>query len=83
MIPFYEEHSPLEIALETMLDAIWCIAWVVGFTIALWQHFAAPVAPADATAPIIDPLDVALPYSALPEAAPAKPRRTRKKATVS
>jgi hypothetical protein len=32
MIPFWQAHSPAEIALETMLDAVWCIAWLIGLS---------------------------------------------------
>jgi hypothetical protein len=45
MIPFWQSHTPTEIALETMLDAVWCIAWLIGWCIALWQYFAAPAPP--------------------------------------
>jgi hypothetical protein len=45
MNPFYESHSPTEIALETMLNAVWCIGWLVGWCIALWQHFSRPAPP--------------------------------------
>jgi hypothetical protein len=39
MQPFWTIHSPAEIALETMFDAVWCLGFVVGWCIALWQHF--------------------------------------------
>ncbi len=45
MIPFYESHTPAQIALETMLDVIWCIAWLIGLCIATVEHFAAPAPP--------------------------------------
>jgi hypothetical protein len=45
MIPFWQAHSPAEIALETMLDAVWCIAWLIGLCVATVQHFTAPAPP--------------------------------------
>jgi hypothetical protein len=39
MIPFYEAYSPAQMARATMLDTVWCIGWVIGFALALWQHF--------------------------------------------
>jgi hypothetical protein len=45
MHPFSTTPSPLEIALGTALDAIWCIAWLIGLCVATVQHFAAPAPP--------------------------------------
>jgi hypothetical protein len=45
MIPFWQSHTPTEIALETMLDAVWCIVWLIGLCVATAQHFAAPAPP--------------------------------------
>jgi hypothetical protein len=45
MIPFWQSHSPTEIALETMLDAVWCIGWLIGLCVATVQHFAATLTP--------------------------------------
>lgn len=77
MIPFWQSHSPLEIALNALLDTVWVFGYVFGFGVALWQHFAAPGVPS------VDPVDVALPSIELTtEAAPAKPKRQRKKPVV-
>jgi hypothetical protein len=45
MIPFWQAHSPAQIALYAALDAVWCIGFVVGWCIALWQHFSATPTP--------------------------------------
>jgi hypothetical protein len=85
MQPFWTTHSPAEIALETMLDAVWCIGLVIGWCIALWQHFSRPAvfdaidrafAEADAAR-----ADIALPYSELPKV-PAKARKRSTKAVT-
>lgn len=44
MIPFWQSHTPAQVALETTLDIVWCIGFIVGWVIALWQHFAIPAA---------------------------------------
>jgi hypothetical protein len=42
MQPFWTTHSPTEIALNAALDTIWCIGFVIGWGVALWQHFSQP-----------------------------------------
>ena len=40
-VPFYEEKTNFEIAAELFADAAWVAGCVIGFAIALYQHFAA------------------------------------------
>jgi hypothetical protein len=54
MIPFYEAYSPLEIALEAFADVIWCIGWVIGFGLTLWQYFTEPMPDTFAMFPDLD-----------------------------
>jgi hypothetical protein len=61
MIPFYEAYSPAQMAYATALDAIWCIGFVVGWCIALWQHFTAPTIVPPSPMPQIDPVVPAVP----------------------
>jgi hypothetical protein len=42
MHPFSTTPSPLEIALGTALDTVWVIGFVIGWAIALIEHFTAP-----------------------------------------
>jgi hypothetical protein len=79
MIPFWQSHSPAQIALNAALDAVWCIGLVIGWCIALWQHFSRPavfdaIDRAFAEADAARAADIALPYSELPKA-PAKARK--------
>jgi hypothetical protein len=39
MQPFLTTRTSAQIALNATLDTIWCIGLVVGWCIALWQHF--------------------------------------------
>ncbi len=42
MQPFYTVYSPAQMAYATMLDTIWCVGFVVGWCIALIDHFRSP-----------------------------------------
>jgi hypothetical protein len=41
-IPFYEDRSKFDITKDLFADAAWVAGYVVGFAIAVYQHFAAP-----------------------------------------
>lgn len=43
-IPFYQEKTNFEIAAELFADTAWVAGYVIGFAIAIYQHFAAPTA---------------------------------------
>jgi hypothetical protein len=41
-IPFYEDRSNFDIAKDVFTDAAWVAGYIVGFAIAVYQHFATP-----------------------------------------
>jgi hypothetical protein len=41
-IPFYVDRSKFDIAKDVFTDAAWVAGYVVGFAIAVYEHFAAP-----------------------------------------
>ena len=43
-IPFYEEKSKFEIIAEAIHDIAWIGGFIIGFCIALYEHFSAPTA---------------------------------------
>jgi hypothetical protein len=45
MIPFWQSHTPAQTVLQAALDTVWVIGFVIGWCIALWQHFTAPTTP--------------------------------------
>jgi hypothetical protein len=61
MIPFYEAYSPAQMAYATALDTIWVIGFVLGWCIALWQHFTAPTIVPPSPMPQIDPVVPSVP----------------------
>jgi hypothetical protein len=61
MIPFYEAYSPAQIAYATALDTIWVIGFVLGFILALIDHFTAPTIVPPSPMPQIDPVVPAAP----------------------
>jgi hypothetical protein len=80
MIPFWQSHSPAQIALETTLDTIWCIGFVVGWGVALWQYFSQPtvVEPVSSIAEEIK----AICHELTIDKAPAKARKRSTKAVT-
>lgn len=40
-VPFYQEKTTLDIAAELFTDVAWVAGYVIGFAIALYQHFIA------------------------------------------